>query len=48
MENEKTNTDLNKKETEVLDKIIEKLLSVKKYLYLNLYLYNYELINYKI
>ena len=33
MENEKTNTDLNKKETEVLDKIIKKLLSVKKYLY---------------
>ena len=44
MENEKINTDLNKKETEVLDYIIEKLLSVKKYLYL----YNYELINYKI
>ena len=34
MENENNKEEMSQKETETLDKIIEKLLSVKKYLYL--------------
>ena len=34
MENENNKEELSQKETETLDKIIEKLLSVKKYLYI--------------
>jgi len=38
MENEEKNEELTPKEIETLDKIIDKLLSVKKYLYI--YIYN--------
>ena len=34
MENENNKEEMSQKETETLDKIIEKLLSVKKYLYI--------------
>jgi hypothetical protein len=40
MENENNKEEMNPKEIETLDKIIEKLLSVKKYLYIFLYLFN--------
>ena len=36
MENENNKEEMSQKETETLDKIIEKLLSVKKYLYIYL------------
>ena len=36
MENEEQQSQLTEKEIEALDKIIEKLLSVKKYLYIHL------------
>jgi hypothetical protein len=35
MENENNKEELSQKETETLDKIIDKLLSVKKYLYIS-------------
>jgi hypothetical protein len=38
MENEEKNEELTPKEIETLDKIIDKLLSVKKYFYI--YIYN--------
>ena len=40
MENENNKEEMTQKEIETLDKIIEKLLSVKKYLYIFLYLFN--------
>ena len=40
MENEEKNEELTPKEIETLDKIIEKLLSVKKYFYIYIYIYN--------
>jgi hypothetical protein len=40
MENENNKEEMTPKEIETLDKIIEKLLSVKKYLYIFLYLFN--------
>ena len=39
MENEEQQSQLTQKEMETLDKIIEKLLSVKKYLYISFYLF---------
>ena len=39
MESENNKEELNQKESETLDKIIEKLLSVKKYLYISFYLF---------
>ena len=39
MENEPQKEELSQKEVETLDKIIEKLLSVKKYLYISFYLF---------
>ena len=38
MESENTKEEMSQKESETLDKIIEKLLSVKKYLYISFYL----------
>ena len=38
MENEEKNEELTPQEIEILDKIIDKLLSVKKYFYI--YIYN--------
>jgi len=38
MESENNKEEMSQKESETLDKIIEKLLSVKKYLYISFYL----------
>ena len=40
MESENNKEEMSQKESETLDKIIEKLLSVKKYLYISFYLFN--------
>ena len=40
MESENNKEEMSQKEYETLDKIIEKLLSVKKYLYISFYLFN--------
>jgi hypothetical protein len=39
MESENNKEEMSQKESETLDKIIEKLLSVKKYLYISFYLF---------
>ena len=46
MESENNKEEMSQKESETLDKIIEKLLSVKKYLYI--YFYPKLILNYKI